>query len=94
MTKKKTTVEELQELIEATPKLYTFNKEDLQVLKDIAHDVYDIRSTLEDLEGKDDLSTIMFKVGSMYNVASKTESAIDRFIEKYNEDCDECGDNY
>jgi len=94
MTKKKTTVEELKELIEATPKLYTFNKEDLQILKDIAHDVYDIRSTLEGLEGAEDISTIMFKVGSMYNVASRTESAIDNFLEKYEEDCDECGDNY
>jgi hypothetical protein len=93
--RKKTTVEELKELIEATPKTHILTKEQLQQLRELAGEIADIRRTLGDLEGEDDISKIMFQVGSTYVVASKAEDVIDNFLEQYeDEDCDECGDNF
>jgi hypothetical protein len=54
----------------------------------------DLRRTLEDLEGADDLSTIMFKIGSMYHVAETAESSFDELIDEIDGDCDECGEDY
>ena len=93
--KKKTTVEELKELIEATPKARILTDEQLQIIKDLATDIMNIRRTLEDLEGQDDISTIMFKVGAMYNVAEVAETVIDELVDSFNEEeCDECDDNF
>ena len=93
--RKKTTVEELKELIEATPKTHILTNKQLQQLREVAGEVADIRRTLEDLEGEDDISKIMFQVGSTYVVASKVEDVIDNFLEQYeDEDCDECGDDF
>jgi prefoldin subunit 5 len=94
-TRKKTTVQELKELIETTPKTHILTKEQLQQLRELAGEILDIRRTLEDLEGEDDISKIMFKVGSTYVVASKAEDIIDNFLEQHeDEDYDECGDNF
>jgi hypothetical protein len=92
-TKKKTTVDELKELIEATPKANILTKEQLQTIRDVATDLMVIRRTLEDLEGEDNISKIMFQIGAMYNVANKAETVIDELVDSYDEDCDECGDN-
>lgn len=94
MTKKKSTVEELKELIEATPKARILTNAQIKTLRDLATDIMNIRRTLEDLEGEDNLSVIMFKVGAMYNVAETAETVIDEFVDSYNEDCDECDDNF
>jgi len=93
--RKKTTVEELKELIEATPKARILTDEQLQIIKDLATDLMMIRRTLEDLEGEDNVSKIMFNVGAMYNVANKAETIIDELVDSYDEDyCEECDDNY
>lgn len=95
MAKKKSTVQELKELIEATPKARILTDEQLQILKDVATDLMKIRSELDDLEGEDNVSKIMFRVGMMYNVADKAETILDELVDSYNEDyCDECGDDY
>jgi len=75
-------------------KTYTLTQEQLQQLRDLAVDMMDLRRTLEDLEGADDLSTIMFKIGSMYHVAETAESSFDELIDEIDGDCDECGEDY
>ena len=69
-------------------------KEQLETLRDISTDLMNIRRTLEDLVGEDNLSVIMFKVGAMYNVADRAETIIDELVDSYEEDCDECDDNF
>jgi len=71
---------------EATPKTYVLTIEQLQTLKDLATDLMTIRRTLEDLEGEDDSSKIMFNIGSMYNVANKAETVIDTLVMQYDDD--------
>jgi prefoldin subunit 5 len=93
-TKKKTTVQELKELIDATPKANILTEEQLKTLRDLATDIMRIRRTLEDLEGEDNVSRIMFHVGSIYNVANTAETIIDELVDSYEEECDECGDDF
>lgn len=94
MAKKKSTVDELKELIEATPKANILTKEQLQILRDISTDLMNIRTTLEDLEREEEITRVMFRVGMMYNVSSKAETILDELIDSYDENCDECDDNY
>ena len=89
MAKKKTTVQELQELIEATPKANILTNEQLQTLKDISSDLADIRRALGDLKGEENISDIMFDVGVSYNLVNKCESELDTLLESYAYD-----DNY
>ena len=89
MAKKKTTVQELQELIEATPKANILTEEQLQTLKDISSDLADIRRALGDLKGEENISDIMFDVGVSYNLVNKCESELDTLLESYAYD-----DNY
>lgn len=85
-TKKKTTPE---------PKTYTLSEEQIKILKDISTDLMDIRRTLNDLEGEENISTVMFKVGMAYISADRAETAIDSLLdEQFGEDCDECGDGF
>lgn len=80
---------------ETETKTHTLTKEQIQQLKDFAVDMMNIRRTLEGLEGEDDISTIMFKIGATYNVAEVAETAIDEFLEQFNEEeCFECGDDF
>ena len=78
---------------ESTPKARILTDEQLQIIRGIAIDLMDIRRTLGDLEGEDNISKIMFQVGSMYNVANKAETVIDELVDSYEEDCDDCGDD-
>ena len=78
---------------ESTPKARILTDEQLQIIRGIATDLMDIRRTLGDLEGEDNISKIMFQVGSMYNVANKAETVIDELVDSYEEDCDDCGDD-
>ena len=73
---------------------HTLTKEQIQQLRDFAVDMMNIRRTLEELEGEDDISTIMFNIGAIYNVAGVAETAIDEFLEQFEEECDECGDDF
>ena len=83
-TKKKTTPE---------PKTYTLTEAQFQTLKDIATDLMNIRRTLEDLEGVEDISTIMFKVGKAFNVADEAETSIDSWIDQFSEECSDCDED-
>jgi prefoldin subunit 5 len=94
MAKKKTTVEELTGILKTTPKTYTLTEEQMQQLRDFATDLMDIRRNLHILEDEENLSKIMFHIGAMYNVADKAETAFDSFLEQFEEECDECGDNF
>ena len=93
-TKKKSTVEDLQKSISSLTKKMTVTREQIDRLRDLATDVMNIRRTLEDLEGADDISTIMFKIGSMYHVAETAESSFDELIDEIDGDCDECDEDY
>jgi hypothetical protein len=94
MAKKKTTVDELKELIEATPKANILTNEQLQTLREVSNDLGNIRRTLEDLEGQDDISTIMFKLGILYNVSNGAEDTLDELLNSYNEDyCEDCDED-
>jgi hypothetical protein len=93
-TKKKTTVEELKELIDATPKAKMLTEDQFKKLEEIYDKLSDVRRDLGELEGEDNISKIMFQVGSAYNSIDKCEDAVRDIINSYEEDCDECGDNY
>ena len=94
-TKKKTTVQELQELIEATPKLKHFTDEQFKKLEDIYDKLRDARRNLGDLEGEENASKIMFQVGSAYITMDKCEDDLRDIIDSFEEeDCDECGNDF
>jgi hypothetical protein len=93
-TKKKTTVQELQELIEATPKSNILTNEQLQTLKNISSDLADIRRALDGLKGEENISDIMFEVGKSYHIADKCENELDSLLESYEDNCYDCDENY
>jgi hypothetical protein len=92
--KKKTTVQELQELIEATPKANILTNEQLQTLKDISSDLADVRRTLDGLKGEENISDIMFDIGRSYHLAYECENELDTLLESFENDCYECDENY
>jgi DNA repair ATPase RecN len=91
---KKTTVQELQELIEANPTTKTLTEEQFKKLEEIYDELTDIRRNLGELEGEDNISKVMFQVGSAYNSIDWCEDELRDIINSYDEDCDECNDNY
>jgi len=94
MAKKKTTVEELKELIDATPKAKTLTETQFKTLEKIYEKLSDVRRGLGDLEGEENVSTIMFKVGSVFNNADWCEDEIKDIINSFEyDDCDECEDD-
>jgi hypothetical protein len=95
--RKKTTVEELKELIDATPKANILTDEQLQTLVEIYDKLTDIRRGLGQLEGEENVSTIMFKIGSVHNNADWCEDAVRDIVNSFDEDyndCDECGNDF
>jgi hypothetical protein len=92
--KKKTTVDELKELIEATPKAKILTEDQFKKLEEIYDELAEIRRNLGELEGEENVSKIMFQVGSAYNSVDWCEDEIRDIINSYEEDCDECDDNY
>ena len=89
MAKKKTTVQELQEMIKATPKANILTNEQLQTLKDISSDLADIRRTLDGLKGEENISDIMFEIGSSYHITYKCENELDTLLESFENEYDE-----
>jgi prefoldin subunit 5 len=87
--KKKTTVQELQELIEATPKANILTNEQLQTLKEISSDLADIRRTLDGLKGEENISDIMFEIGRSYHLTYECENELDTLLESFENDYDE-----
>jgi hypothetical protein len=94
MAKKKTTVEELQELIEATPKAKTLTEAQFKTLEEIYEKLSDVRRNLGDLEGEDNISKIMFQVGSSHNSIDKCEDAVRDIINSFDDnECEDCDDD-
>ena len=84
--KKKTTTE-------PTVKTYTLTEAQFKTLEEISEKLSAIRRDLGELEGEDNISTIMFKVGSIFNNAVWCEDEIRDIINSYEEDCDEYDDD-
>lgn len=93
MAKKKTTVQELKELIDATPKANILTKDDLELLREISESIADVRHTLSRLQGEDNISQIMFEIGSSFRIISDSEDKLDVLLDSF-DSCDECGDDY
>jgi DNA repair ATPase RecN len=95
MAKKKTTVQELKELIDATPKLKHFTDEQFKKLEEIYDKLTDARRNLGDLEGEENVSKIMFQVGTTFTNIDKCEDELRDIINSFDEeDCDECGNDF
>lgn len=92
-TKKKSTVDELKELIEATPKANIISNSDLEILGEIESGINEVRNDLRDLQGNDNISEIMFIVGSAYQIVDKCEDKLTAILDQFR-GCDECGDDY
>jgi septation ring formation regulator EzrA len=92
-TKKKTTVDELKELIEATPKAHMLTEANLELLREIESGINEVRNDLRELQGNDNISEIMFVVGSAYQIVDKCEDKLTAILDQFR-GCDECGDNY
>jgi DNA-binding PadR family transcriptional regulator len=85
--KKKTTTE-------PTVKTYTLTEEQFKTLEKIYEKLSDVRRNLGGLEGEENVSTIMFKVGSVFNNADWCEDEIRDIINSFDEDnCDDCEDD-
>jgi DNA repair ATPase RecN len=93
MAKKKTIVQEFKELIESTPKLKHFTDEQFKKLEEIYDKLRDARSNLGDLEGEENVSKIMFQVGSAYITMDKCEDELRDIIDSF-DNCDECDNNF
>jgi len=92
---KKTIVQEFKELIDATPKAKTLTETQFKTLEKIYEKLSDVRRGLGGLEGEENVSTIMFKVGSVFNNADWCEDEIRDIINSFDEDeCDNCDDNF
>jgi DNA repair ATPase RecN len=91
---KKTIVQEFKELIDATPKAKTLTEEQFKKLEEIYEELSDVRRNLGDLEGEDNISKIMFQVGLAYNSVDWCEDEVRDILDSFEEDCDECGDNF
>ena len=94
MAKKKTIVQEFKELIDATPKAKVLTDAQFKTLEKIYEELSDVRRNLGDLEGEENISKIMFQVGSVYNSVDKCEDAVRDIINSYDDDsCEECEDD-
>ena len=93
--KKKTIVQEFKELIDATPKAKTLTEEQFKVLEKVYEKLSDVRRELHELEGEENISTIMFKVGSVYSNADWCEDTVRDIINSFDDDyCEDCDENY
>jgi len=87
-TKKKTTTE-------PTVKTYTLTEAQFKTLEEISEKLETLRRGLGELEGEENVSTIMFKVGSVYNNADWCEDAVGDIINSFDDnDCEDCDDNF
>ena len=77
-----------------TEKANILTKEQLEKLQSIASDIMNIRGELEDLRGQENLSDVMFEVGRLYSETFKCERELDNIVNAFDEDCDECGDDF
>ena len=82
-------------MIEATPKTKTLTEDQFKTLEEISDKLEIIRRGLSELEGEENVSTIMFKVGSVYNNADWCEDAIVDVINSFEDDyCEDCENDF
>jgi len=94
MAKKKSTVEELTGILKTTPKTYTLTEDQFKKLEEIYDKLIDVRRDLGELEGEDNISKIMFQVGSAYNSIDKCEDAVRDIINSFDDnECEDCDDD-
>jgi hypothetical protein len=80
---------------EPTVKTYTLTESQFKTLKEISEKLETLRRGLGELEGEENVSTIMFKVGSVYNNADWCEDAVNDIITSFDDnDCEDCDDNF
>ena len=91
MARTKTTT---PELTESTPKVKILTEDQFKKLEEIYNTLADVRRNLGELEGEDNISKIMFQVGSTYNSVDKCEDVVRDIVNSFEEDCDECDENY
>ena len=93
--KKKTIVQEFKELIDATPKAKTLTEDQFKKLEEIYDKLIDVRRNLGELEGEDNISKIMFQVGSVYNSVDWCEDEVRDIINSYDDDyCEDCENDF
>jgi hypothetical protein len=74
---KKTSIQDLKGVIKL-PKTY---EEQVEQLSKLSFELYSIKDKLGDLEGKDNISTIMFNIGSAYTSISKVKAQLDKLAD-------------
>ena len=72
-TKKKTIVQEFKELIDSTPKANILTNADFELLREIAENIADVRHILSGLQGEENISNVMFEIGSSFKTISDCE---------------------
>ena len=92
-TKKKTIVQEFKELIDSTPKANILTNADLGLLREISENIADVRHMLSKLQGEENISNVMFEIGSSFKTISDCEDKLDVLLDSF-DNCDECGDNF
>jgi hypothetical protein len=80
--------------VSVKPKTFTFTEEQFKIIKDVSVDLMDIRRKLEDIEGEDNVSTIMFQVGQSFLIANRSEDALDELLDSFENDCEDCDEDY
>ena len=83
--RKKSTVQELKELIEATPITNVLSVEQLDSLKKILSDLSDISYTLRHLRDESELSSAMFDVGGVSTIVDQCEKRLDNIVDSFRE---------
>ena len=79
---KKTLTNDLKGVIEPT---YTPTKEQVKQLTDLSSTLYDVKEALANLEGEDNISTIMFNIGSAYAAVREVEDQLDKLADLLHE---------
>ena len=80
---------------EPTVKTYTLTEAQFKTLEEISEKLENLRRNLGGLEGEENVSKIMFQVGSAYTTMDRCEDELRDIIDSFEEeDCDECGNDF
>jgi hypothetical protein len=71
------------------PKTFTLTEEQWNKIKDINDRLSTIRYNLLDIEGKKNISAIMFNVGNAYNAVSLCEDELTNITDQFEEESDD-----
>ena len=77
-----------------TPTTKTLTEAQFKTLEDIASKLMDLRISLQDLKGEDDISTIMFEVGAAANTISWCEDELDNIVDSFRGEETDDEDNF